>query len=475
MVFYRNEVCSSSFVGITQTITFVICDCVCTNNQLDQVIITFFVDLCLFPISFVTNSKSVGIQCCLSSRRHMIFGTDYNPRSLPWSRSYQPTRAQPPRLHHITPKFHTIFYYILNTADMIGLFQLVSFLLTLILLIHPPTQGVYSLVDDYSGPEKFFSGFDSYTQADPTSGFVVFVDANSTANSTGLAGSIVSTNSNVSNAVFLGVDHANVTPQGRPALRLLSRKSWNHALWIADIGHAPVGPGTWPAFWLVGQSSAWPAAGEIDIMEGIGGQQVNRMTLHTNAGVDVVNSSRQTGHLLHPNCDVNDPSQPKNAGCGVDDAPGTPSFGEALNANGGGIFATQYTSTGIQIWFWPRGAVPSDVIAGNPDPNNWELPNANWENPQVSWDSHFCELQLIFDTTFCGQWAGEVWANDTSTSVLAPTCNEYVQNHPEAYVDAYWAINSLKVFTDASTGDQKVKIPTRTSDLVAFHTIQAHL
>ena len=342
---------------------------------------------------------------------------------------------------------------------MVSTSQLVSLVLTTLLLTLPSTQAAYSLVDDYTGPAKFFAGFDSYTQTDPTAGFVVFVDTNSTANSTGLAGSIVSGNSNTSNAVYLGVDHTNVTPQGRPALRLTSKTTWNHALWIADISHAPVGPGTWPAFWLLGQSSTWPAAGEIDIMEGIGGQQVNRMTLHTDAGVNVTNSTQQPGHLLYKNCDVNDPSQPKNVGCGIDDAAGTPSFGEAFNLNGGGTFATLYTSTGIQIWFWPRGSVPSDVLAGTPNPNNtaWGIPNANWQNPLVDWNAHFCEMQLIFDTTFCGDWAGEVWANDTATASLAPTCQEYVQNNPGAYVDAYWAINSVKVFQDASTGYQKVK------------------
>lgn len=33
----------------------------------------------------------------------------------------------------------------------------------------------------------------------------------------------------------------------------------------------PYGQGIWPAFWMMGQTGNWPACGEIDIMEMIGG------------------------------------------------------------------------------------------------------------------------------------------------------------------------------------------------------------
>ncbi len=34
----------------------------------------------------------------------------------------------------------------------------------------------------------------------------------------------------------------------------------------------PSGKGTWPAFWMLGQSGSWPLCGEIDIMEHVGSQ-----------------------------------------------------------------------------------------------------------------------------------------------------------------------------------------------------------
>ena len=42
----------------------------------------------------------------------------------------------------------------------------------------------------------------------------------------------------------------------------------------------PVGPGTWPAYWLCGDN--WPNNGEIDILEGVDGNRANNQALHTN-------------------------------------------------------------------------------------------------------------------------------------------------------------------------------------------------
>ena len=54
----------------------------------------------------------------------------------------------------------------------------------------------------------------------------------------------------------------------------------------------------------------------------------------------------------------------------------------------------------------------------------------------------------VFDTTFCGSWAGAVWESSSCAS-LAPTCNAYVQNNPSAFENAYWSVNSLRVYQDS--------------------------
>jgi len=76
---------------------------------------------------------------------------------------------------------------------------------------------------------------------DPNHGYVTYVDQ-STAQSTGLIQS-------TENAIYIGVDHINMASEsGRPSVHLISKKSYNHGLFIADITHMPGGIcGIWSA------------------------------------------------------------------------------------------------------------------------------------------------------------------------------------------------------------------------------------
>ena len=56
-------------------------------------------------------------------------------------------------------------------------------------------------------------------------------------------------------------------------------------------------------------------------------------------------------------------------GCGVSSTQPN-SEGNAFNAVGGGVYAMEWTSTAIQIWFFPRDRIPpsiSNVSALSPD------------------------------------------------------------------------------------------------------------
>lgn len=90
--------------------------------------------------------------------------------------------------------------------------------------------------------------FTFFTGSDPTHGFVKYIDQ-TTAQNTGLI-------HNDASSVYIGVDNTNVTPNGRPSVRITSKKSYNHGLFILDLAHMPFGCGTWPAFWTVGPN--WP-------------------------------------------------------------------------------------------------------------------------------------------------------------------------------------------------------------------------
>ncbi|KAI9763413.1 MAG: hypothetical protein M1840_000544 [Geoglossum simile] len=292
----------------------------------------------------------------------------------------------------------------------------------------------YVLDDDYS---NFFDSFDFWTAADPTNGYVDYVDE-AAARSLGIL-------DDSSSAVKFGVEHNHNYPTGgRPSVRIQSKATYNKGLVIADIKHMPGGIcGTWPAFWMNGPN--WPDTGEIDIIEGVHLNTKNLMALHTDSTPGcTINGNGQTGTTSTFNCDTTTNTQPNNAGCAVN-ANSDNTYGAGFNKAGGGVYATEWTSSWIRIWFFPRGSIPADITAGIPNPSTWGTPSANFQG-SCDIDAHFSNLQIIFDTTLCGDWAGNVWANSGCSSNTYPTCQSFAANPPskDTFKDAYWEVNSLK-------------------------------
>jgi hypothetical protein len=242
--------------------------------------------------------------------------------------------------------------------------------------------------------------------------------------------------------VRLGVDSKNVASgRGRDSVRVESNKQYNSGLFILDASHMPEGCGTWPAFWMYGPN--WPSGGEVDIVEGVNSQATNSFAGHTGPGCSITNSGF-TGTLKTSNCDVNAPGQATNVGCGISDS-STASYGSGFNANGGGVYATEWTDVAISIWFFPRESIPSDITSSTPNPSSWGLPAAKFGAP-CDIDQSFHDQRIVINTALCGDWAGAVWSQDSVCSSSASTCQEFVQNNPSAFANAYWTINSLKVY-----------------------------
>ncbi|KAJ5893318.1 Endo-1-3(4)-beta-glucanase [Penicillium taxi] len=298
------------------------------------------------------------------------------------------------------------------------------------------STAAYTIQDDYGGNGTFFDKFNFYTDADPTNGYVTYVDQ-TTAAAGGLIGSY-------DTATYIGVDKTNIASgSGRNSVRLTSINSYQHGLVILDLSHMPSSAcGTWPAFWMLGPD--WPTTGEIDIIEGVNQATVNQMTLHTSDGCSIQNSGF-TGSLYTDNCYVEAADQSDNIGCSIIETD-TQSYGDGFNNVGGGVYATEWTSAGISIYFFPRSSIPADITAGSPDPTTWGTPAASFAGG-CDIDSHFVNLQIVFDLTFCGDWAGDAWSSSSCAS-YADTCDNYVQNNPTAFADSYWGINSLKVYQD---------------------------
>ncbi|CAH0026757.1 unnamed protein product [Clonostachys rhizophaga] len=298
-------------------------------------------------------------------------------------------------------------------------------------------QAKYTIESTFDA-SNFFDEMNFFSASDPTNGHVNYVDR-ATAESLGLAA--------IKNgAVYMGADYAETNPSGgRKSVRVATKKAWTHGLFIGDFAHMPAAScGTWPAFWSTLEAD-WPNSGEIDILEGVSTQESTAVTLHTSQGCTINNDGTDsTTTLKGTDCGASGAS----VGCSQMTS-NTQNYGDGFNAIGGGIYAMEWNSDFIAVWFFPRSSIPADITAGSPDPTTWAKPAAKFNGGSgCNIDSYFKEHNVIFTNTFCGDWAGAVWNENAECSALASTCVDYVSNNPAAFKDAYWLVNSVKVYTE---------------------------
>lgn len=272
----------------------------------------------------------------------------------------------------------------------------------------------YKLDIEYSGA-NWLDGWDFFTDADPTQGCVRYVDAVEAAQRR------LTAYEPASNTFQIRADASDLffdcKTDGRPSVRLASKKTWHAGgLFVIDLTHMPTGCATWPAFWLVaapcGRQAAcsWPIGGEIDIIEGANLNTRVLSTLHTtgNCAMNPACSDypNMTGSFpAERDCDG---SANGNAGCGIQH-PAHGTFGAPLNSQGGGVFAAEWMERSIKIWFFTHDNVPRDLHAGTPEPRGWGAPYAAWPLEANCASTHFEDLQIVFDTTFCGPFASSTY------------------------------------------------------------------
>lgn len=177
------------------------------------------------------------------------------------------------------------------------------------------------------------------------------------------------------------------------------------------------------------------------------------MTLHTGEGCTITNNDAFSGTIGTSNCWTDAPDQEANAGCQITTS-NTETYGSGFNANNGGVYATEWTSSAISIFFFPRGSIPSDITNGSPEPSGWGTPMAQFQGG-CDIGTTFTNQQIVFDTTFCGAWAGDAWSTGSCASQAA-TCNDYVENNPADFADAYWSVNALQVYQSSGTASDVV-------------------
>ncbi|PFH54498.1 glycoside hydrolase family 16 protein [Amanita thiersii Skay4041] len=308
--------------------------------------------------------------------------------------------------------------------------------------------------DEYSG-KSFFDRWDFFDQADPTHGHVTYVNR-----SDAFSKNLVYVQND--GTVIMKGDNTNFLDRGvfRDSVRISSKAQYNTGLFVLDLNRAPWGCGTidikevqntmmtvltgvWPAFWTVG-SGNWPQTGEVDIIEGVHDNEHNQVAWHTLDGCRLTTpTNRFTGTLVsvngqnHTDCNalIND-----NAGCGIVEW-SRASYGPYFDAQGGGVFVMKWDEEGIAVWSFYRAAVPKDIVEGTPDPANWGLPSAELWAQGCDPLKFFANHSIIFDITFCGDWAG----NSYATSGCPGTCEDRLID-PANFANASWSINSLKVY-----------------------------
>lgn len=184
-------------------------------------------------------------------------------------------------------------------------------------------------------------------------------------------------------------------------------------------------------------------------MEGVHTNIENGISMHTKPGCEI-SGSDQKATLQTTNCDVR---LNGNSGCGSklkqQDIPNN--FGKNLNDVGGGVYVTEWTSSYVKHWFFPRSAIPQSISDGAPDISSFGQPTVNQQGPGCTIDSFFTNMSIIINTAFCGDWAGNVYSQypecpQEPSKSSWDACVDFVGNNPSAFTEAYWQINSIRVY-----------------------------
>ncbi|KAH9979070.1 concanavalin A-like lectin/glucanase domain-containing protein [Lactifluus volemus] len=324
-----------------------------------------------------------------------------------------------------------------------------TFLTALSLSLIRCASANFYLKDSWVGAD-FFS-WDWETEDDPTHGRVNYVSQDQ---------AVAKRLAYVEDTkFFMRADNWSIvdsSARGRDSVRISSTTSYDDALFVLDIAHMPAGCATWPAFWTLSKDGPWPQGGEIDIIEGVNLNQENQATLHTTPNCMMPPDpfrEPQTGATLSTDCNT---QVNFNAGCGVKFDESPCSYGESFNQINGGFYVMSKTQfSGVQIWFWPRNSpfIPPEICKGAEFGRGPIFPNLSWGAPAANFPmyheycnyaDHFNAHKMVFDLTFCGDWAGAAWPGSGCGS---GNCTYFVDNNPTAFNESYWEINSLRVYT----------------------------
>ncbi|KAF4579471.1 hypothetical protein EYR40_000356 [Pleurotus pulmonarius] len=318
----------------------------------------------------------------------------------------------------------------------------------------------YSLVRDYSG-SGFFDEWNFFGNADNlTSGDSFYLDRSAAASQK------LAFVNDAGNAVIRVDNFTNVALNDkRNSIRVESKDLYDvGSLWIIDAVHIPFGCSVWPAFWSKGDN--WPFGGEIDIIEGINRLSRNQIALHTVRGCTKFDApGEQVGQTLGKDCSIG-------AGCVTAESKPN-SYGQAFADNGGGVFATQFDTSGVYVWYWPRSAIPASIRSAsrtNMTLADWGLPTAAYPSNSCDIPKFFTAQRLVLNIALCGVWAGV-------PNIYKSTCGDGICYNDNVvgpgsprYDNAYFEIPYIRTYTATAAA---VIAPTSTSTSTVIVTQSA--
>lgn len=285
---------------------------------------------------------------------------------------------------------------------------------------------------------------------------------------------------------FLHQDESNKV---YPSIRLTSKNSFHNNKQHLFILKAklPFGKSLWPAWWLTGtdngeQSSLnkkWPTNGEIDVIELVNEESQFKNVLHM---CKSCNSQWKNGPKMNGNNkwgNILDCEGQYNSGCSTDGDTNVFQNLTTFENQLGGVFACYWNPKKqsnvkindndtvdilgtIKFYYWDYHEKNLDKNNGplskNPDQSKWEddlltevrywkgeteETDFNCKENGTNTNCNFNNLKMVFNTTVCGDWAGNVFETDSGDPKAA--CLNYIKDSTEIK-KSFWEISYIAAF-----------------------------
>ncbi|KAF8760908.1 glycoside hydrolase family 16 protein [Rhizoctonia solani] len=292
----------------------------------------------------------------------------------------------------------------------------------------PVPHGLYKRMEG----NTFFDGWEFWSYPDPTNGNIPSPQSPSFTKTISTTGAVDYQNLDGSSSAGLheinsdghAIMRVETTQQvsgNRKSVRLHSHVTYNGGLVILDAVHMPYG--YQPSF------VAYKSGCTIPQEYGSSGT----LAASLNCAAD------ETG----------------NQGCGqLNSKPNN--YGKSFNDNGGGVYASiEVGQIRYLHLFLPSDEIPSDIENEAPRPDRWGTPVGNWPAQSCDPFEFMSDHIMIFDTTLCGDWAGNAWqssgiagqARTCADMTGYNTCLDYIRNEGSKLKDAFWEVKSVKLYT----------------------------